>query len=314
MMRFGIPHWSITFGLLKRIAREWNTDNATRWSASVAFYTLLSLAPLLVLTVAIAGLVYGKNMARGQLVVGLRDLAGPDVSPAIQILVASPHQPASGLIAAVFGAMTLFFGASAVLTELRDALNAIWHVPVNRSSTHFGNLLRLAKERVYSFVMVLGLGTLLLVSLVLNTWLEAMKRFFDWRVFISGSSLHLTAFLISFLVITFVFAAVYKLIPNVRLNWSDVAVGGVVTSVLFIIGKQLITLYLARTNLGSAYGAAGSLIIVLVWVYYSAQVFFFGAEFTKVYAETFGSQESTADRQNKFSGSEAEVSDVSLGT
>jgi membrane protein len=162
--------------------------------------------------------------------------------------------------------------------------------------------------------MVLGLGTLLLVSLVLNTWLEAMKRFFDWRVFISGSSLHLTAFLISFLVITFVFAAVYKLIPNVRLNWSDVAVGGVVTSVLFIIGKQLITLYLARTNLGSAYGAAGSLIIVLVWVYYSAQVFFFGAEFTKVYAETFGSQESTADRQNKFSGSEAEVSDVSLGT
>jgi membrane protein len=239
-------------------------------------------------------------VAQGQLVLGLRDLAGPDVSPAIQILVTSPHKPVSGLIAAVFGAITLFFGASAVLTELRDALNAIWHVPVNRNSTHFANLLRVAKERVYSFAMILGLGMLLLVSLVLNTWLGAMERFFGWRMLASGYFLHLTAFLISFLVITFVFAAVYKLIPNVRLNWSEVAVGGVVTALLFIIGKQLITLYMGRTNLGSAYGAAGSLVIVLVWVYYSAQVFFFGAEFTKVYSETFGSQKSTTDSQNKL--------------
>jgi len=152
--------------------------------------------------------------------------------------------------------------------------------------------------------LILGLGVLLLVSLVLNTWLGAMERFFGWRMFASGYFLHLTAFLISCLVITFVFSAVYKLIPNVRLNWSDVAVGGVVTSLLFIIGKQLIALYMGRINLGSAYGAAGSLIIVLIWVYYSAQVFFFGAEFTKVYAETFGSQKSTADSQNKLSGNE----------
>ncbi|MGA8595477.1 MAG: YihY/virulence factor BrkB family protein [Bryobacteraceae bacterium] len=200
--------------------------------------------------------------------------------------------------------MTLFFGASAVLTELRDALNAIWHVPVNRNCTRFANLLRLAKERVYSFVMILGLGMLLLVSLVLNTWLGAIEGFFGWRMVASGYFLHLTGFLISCLVITFVFAAIYKLIPNVRLNWSDVAVGGIVTSLLFIIGKQLIALYMSRINLGSAYGAAGSLIVVLVWVYYSAQVFFFGAEFTKVYAETFGSQKSAADSQNKLSGDE----------
>jgi membrane protein len=131
-----------------------------------------------------------------------------------------------------------------------------------------------------------------------------MEKFFGWRMSASGYFLHLTAFLISCLVITFVFSAVYKLIPNVRLNWSDVAVGGVVTSLLFIIGKQFIALYLGRINLGSAYGAAGSLIIVLIWVYYSAQVFFFGAEFTKVYAETFGSQKTTADSQNKLSGDE----------
>jgi membrane protein len=304
MMRFSLPHCSIAFGLLKRIAREWSADNAPRWSASVAFYTLLSLAPLLVLTVAIAGLVYSKRVAQGQLVLGLKDLVGSDVSPAIQILLTSPHKPVSGLLAAVFGIVTLFFGASAVLTELRDALNAIWHVPVNRNCTRFANLLRLAKERAYSFVMILGLGILLLVSLVLNTWLAAIETFFGWRMFASGYLLHLTAFLISCLVITFVFAAIYKLIPKVSLNWSDVAVGGVVTSVLFIIGKQLIAFYLGRTNLWSAYGAAGSLMVVLVWVYYSAQVFFFGAEFTKVYAETFGSQKSTAHSQNKVSDNE----------
>ncbi len=266
----------------------------------MAFYTVLSLAPLLILTVAIAGLVYDKRVAQGQLVLGLRDLLGPEIGPAIQVLLTSPRKPVTSLIATVFGIMTLFFGASAVLTELRDALNAIWHVPVNRNRTHLANLLRLAKERVYSFGMILSLGMLLLVSLVLNTWLGALETFFGWRTFASGCFLHVTVFLTSCLVITFVFSAVYKLIPNVRLNWSDVAVGGVVTSILFIIGKQLIALYMGRTNLGSAYGAAGSLIIVLIWVYYSAQVFFFGAEFTKVYAETFGSQKSKADSQNKI--------------
>jgi membrane protein len=297
MMPFRIPHCSIALGLLKRIATEWSTDNATSWSASVAFYTLLSLAPLLILTVAIAGLVYDKTVAQGQLVLGLRDLLGPEIGPAIQVLLTSPRKPATSLIATVFGIMTLFFGASAVLTELRNALNGIWHVPANRNSTHFANLLRLAKERVYSFVMILGLGMLLLVSLVLNTWLGSIETFFGWRMFASGYFLHLTGFLISFLVITFVFAATYKLIPNVSLNWSDVGVGGVVTSLLFIVGKQLLALYMGRINLGSAYGAAGSLVVFLIWVYYSAQVFFFGAEFTKMYVETFGSHKSTADSQ-----------------
>lgn len=281
---------STVFGLLKRIATEWSSDNATSWSASLAFYTLLSLAPLLFLTVTIAGLVYGKRGAQGQLAVGLRNLVGPEMGPAIQVLLTSPHKPVTSLVATVFGAIALLFGASAVLTELRTALNAIWHMPMNRAGTQFANLLRLAKERVYSFAMILGLGVLLLISLVLNTWLAAAETFFGWRMFASGYLPHFIAFLISCLVITFVFAAIYKLIPNVRLNWSDVGVGAVVTALLFIIGKQFIALYMGRINLGSAYGAAGSFIIVLIWVYYSAQVFFFGAEFTKVYAETFGSQ------------------------
>ena len=186
--------------------------------------------------------------------------------------------------------MTLLFGASSVLTELRDALNTIWRVPVNRSRTHLGTVWRLGKERVYSFLMILCLGVLLLASLVLNTWIGAIETSFGLRRLASGYLVHLGTFMISYLIIAFVFAAIYKFIPKVRLNWREVAVGGTVTSLLFIIGKQMIAVYMARTNLGSAYGAAGSLLVVLAWVYYSAQVFFFGAEFTKVYAEAFGSQ------------------------
>jgi membrane protein len=289
-MPFGIPRVSDLFALCKRSATEWSLDDATRWSASVAFYTLLSAAPLLVLTASIAGFVYGKKDAQGQLELGLRNLVGPDVAPAIQILLTTPRKPVSGFLAALFGTLTLLFGASSVLTELRDALNAIWHVPVNRSSTQARRLWRLGKERIYSFLMILSLGVLLLVSLVLNTWISAIETVFGLRRSGAASFVHATTFLLSCLIITFVFAAIYKLIPKVRLNWREVAVGGSVTALLFIIGKQLIALYLSRTNLGSAYGAAGSVLVVLLWVYYSAQVFFFGAEFTKVYAETFGSQ------------------------
>jgi membrane protein len=177
-----------------------------------------------------------------------------------------------------------------VLTELRDALNAIWHMPLNRSSTQARRLWRLGKERIYSFLMILSLGVLLLVSLVLNTWISAIETVFGLRRSGAASFVHAATFLLSCLIITFVFAAIYKLIPKVRLNWREVGVGGSVTALLFIIGKQLIALYMSRTNLGSAYGAAGSVLVVLLWVYYSAQVFFFGAEFTKLYAETFGSQ------------------------
>ena len=267
---------------------EWNSDNALRWSASVAFYSLLSLTPLLVLIVAIGGLFYGKETAQAQLALVLHRLAGFDVSPAIRILLNDPQKPMTGLIAAVSGTVILFFGGSSVLLELRDALNAIWHAPVHPSATEFADLFRLATERIYSFLVILGLGTVLLASLALNTCLAAIGTFYEWPSFSSGFAFRLMLFLISFLAMTFVFAAIYKFIPDVPLSWSEVAVGGVVTSLLFSIGKQLIMLYVAWTDLGSAYGAAGSIIVLLVWVYYSAQVFFLGAEFTKVYAEAFG--------------------------
>jgi len=281
---------SFAFRLLKQVVEEWTSDNAMSWSASVAFYTLLSLAPLLVLTVAIAGFVYGQHAAQSELISGLRELVSPDISPAVQILLTSPHQPSTGLVAIVFGGIVLFFGASSVLAELHDALNAIWHVPVDRNVTKAAALFRLIKERLYSFAVIIGFGILLLVSVALNSWLGALETIFGWQFMNSGNWVHPFVFVMSFLAIAFVFTAIYKVIPDVDLNWSDVTVGGIATAVLFVAGKQLIGLYIGKTELGSAYGAAGSIIVVLVWVYYSAQVFFLGAEFTKVYAETFGSR------------------------
>jgi YihY family inner membrane protein len=281
---------AVPLALLKRVVEEWNTDNAMSWSASVAFYTLLSLAPLLVLTVAIAGFVYGKHAAQSELISGLRDLVSPDISPAVQILLTRPQEKSTGLIAGVFGGVVLFFGASSMLAEVHDALNAIWHVPVDRNATRAATLFRLLKERLYSFGVIIGCGILLLASLAVSSWLGTLETIFGWGFMASNHWLHLFVFVLSFVGIAFVFTAIYKIIPDVDLNWSDVTVGGLTTAVLFVAGRQLIGLYVDKTGLGSAYGAAGSVIVVLVWVYYSAQVFFLGAEFTKVYAETFGSR------------------------
>ncbi len=277
-------------GLFKETVNEWINDRAPRLGASLAFYTLLSLAPLLVVIVAVAALVYGRDAARGQLVWQIQGLVGPDGARAIQGLVQGAYKPGTGVIATLLGFLTLAFGASSVVVELRDALNTIWHVPLDRCNTGLSSIFRLVKERFYSFAMILAIGFLLLVSLVLNAWIAAMGKFFASALPTSESLLHLATFLTSFLVVTFLFAAIYKMLPDVRLRWSDVAVGASVTALLFTIGKQLIGLYLGKTSFGSTYGAAGSLVIVLVWVYYSGQLFFLGAEFTKVYTKTFGSQ------------------------
>ena len=275
-------------GMFKETVSEWSNDKAPRLGASLAFYTLLSLAPLLVVIVAVAALVYGHEAARGQLVWQIQGLVGPDGARAIQGLVQGAYKPGTGVIATLLGCLTLGFGASSVVVELRDALNTIWHVP-DRGNTGLSSIFRLVKERFYSFAMILAVGFLLLVSLVLNAWIAAMGKFFASALPTSESLLHVATFLLSFLASTFLFAAIYKMLPDVRLQWSDVAVGASVTSMLFTIGKQLIGLYLGKTSFGSTYGAAGSLVIVLVWVYYSAQLFFLGAEFTKVYTKTFGS-------------------------
>jgi membrane protein len=275
--------------LLKETGKAWIDDNAPRLGASLAFYTLLSLAPILIVVVAIAALAFGQKAAQGQLIWEIRDLVGTEGARAIQDLIQSAYKPATGTMATVLGVLTLVLGASAVVVDLRDALNTIWHVPAAPFSG-LRSFLRLAKERFYLFGLTLGVGFLLLVSLALNAAIAALGSLFGLLLPVSESVLHLAVFLISFLVITFLFAAIYKCLPDVRLKWSDVIVGACFTSLLFTIGKQIIGIYLGKASFGSTYGAAGSLVIVLVWVYYSSQLFFFGAEFTKIYTETFGSR------------------------
>ena len=275
--------------LLKETGNAWIDDNAPRLGASLAFYTLLSLAPILIVVVAVAALAFGQKAAQGQLIWEIQDLVGTEGARAIQGLIQSASKPATGTTATVLGVLTLVLGASAVVVELRDALNTIWHVPAATFSS-LRSFLRLAKERFYLFGLILGVGFLLLVSLALNAAIAALGSLFGSLLPAPESVLHLAVFVISFLVITSLFAALYKFLPDVQLKWSDVIVGACFTSLLFTIGKELIGIYLGKASFGSTYGAAGSLVIVLVWVYYSSQLFFFGAEFTKIYTNTFGSR------------------------
>jgi membrane protein len=275
--------------LLKETVSEWSDDNVPRLGASLAFYTLLSMAPLLVVVVAIAAIAYGKQAAQGELFWQIQGLVGSEGARTIQGLLEAAYKPGTGAVATVLGILTLAVGASSVVVELRGALNTIWHVQTSPDDTRLSSIFRLVKERFYSFALILGVGFLLLVSLVLNACLAAMGKFFGGFLPAPEGLLQAATSLISFLVITGLFAAIYKLVPDVRLQWSDVTVGASVTALLFTAGKHLIGLYLGKASFGSTYGAAGSLVVVLVWVYYSSQLFFFGAEFTKVYTKQYGS-------------------------
>jgi membrane protein len=282
-------NWREVRILVKSTYDGWVADRAPRLGASLAFYTLLSLAPIVIVVIAIAGLAFGEQAAEGRLIWQIQDLVGWQGAVAIQGLLKSARAPGSGVLATIIGLITLFFGASAVVNELREALNTIWHVPPREESSNWRSMVQFLKDRVFSFAMVVGIGFILLVSLILSAWLSAAGKYMaevlplpEWVIQVGYS-------ISSFLIITFLFTVLYKVLPNLSLEWTDVTVGAAVTSLLFSIGKYLIGLYLGKTTMANAYGAAGSLVIVLVWVYYSAQIFFFGAEFTRVYTERHGS-------------------------
>ncbi len=277
--------------LVKESFSEWSNDKVPRLGAALAFYTALSLAPLLVVVLATAGLFYGAAAVQGQIVWEIQSLVGREGAKFIQAIIAGAAQrPTTGIIATILGLITLLFGASSAFVELQDALNTIWHVSVDPRRSGLASVFSLIKVRALSFALVLGIGFLLLVSLFVSAWIAATESFFNNVLPMPGPVLHLINLLISFLVITFLFAIIFKVLPDVRLKWSDVAIGAAITSLLFSAGKFLIGLYLGKSTIASSYGAAGSFLIVLLWVYYSAQVFFLGAEFTKVYTRRFGSQ------------------------
>jgi membrane protein len=260
-------------------------DKAPRLGAALAYYTIFSIAPLLIIAIAVAGLVFGPQAAQGSIVGQIRGLVGETGAEEIQTIIRSAHKPTIGTIVGIFGVATLLFGASGVFGELQDALNTIWHVP-NRQNSIWGSI----KERFPSFLMVLGTGFLLLVSLLLSAGVAALGRFVAGWLPVSENLAHAISFLVSFTSTTVLFAMIFKILPQTRIAWSDVWVGAAVTALLFDIGKLLIGLYLGKSSIASTYGAASSLAIVLAWVYYSAQILYFGAEFTRVYAKSHGSR------------------------
>jgi membrane protein len=269
--------------LLKATGDAWVADNVPRLSASLAFYTVLSLIPFLIVVTAVASRALGRQVVQGQMMWDIENLVGAAGAKAFQTLMQSAQKSATA--ATVFGSITLAFSASAFVVELRDALNGIWNVAVPEPCSTIRKILRLLQERFYLFGLILGAAVLLLVSLALSVLVTATTAKFGPFMPVSGALLHWGVFIASFCVVALLFAAVYKVVPEVRLMWNDVIVGACFTALLFTIGKQLIGIYLGSVNLSSTYGAAGSLLILLVWVYYSAQLFFFGAEFTKVYGK-----------------------------
>lgn len=274
--------------LLKETFKEWNEDKASRLAAALAYYTVFSLAPLLILVIAIAGSVLGEQAAEGQLVGQIRGLVGQDAAELISTAIEGSNRPGenSGLFPSLISIAVLLFGATGVFVQLQESLNTIWEVAPKPGRQVKGFL----QQRFLSFGMILVIAFLLLISLVVSAVLAALNTYmssllpgvdFLWIV------LNLV---ISLGVITFLFALIFKFLPDVEITWKDVSIGAFITAILFTIGKSLIGFYLGNSSFSSTYGAAGSLVVLLAWVFYSAQILFFGAEFTQVYARRYGSR------------------------
>jgi membrane protein len=276
---------------LCRVAfQNWQDDRAPRMGAALAYYIALSLAPTVLILLGIAGWAFGAQAAEGRMVSQIQDFVGYQGAKAIQTMIEGARPSSKGIAASVLGIVTVFFAAAAVVSELRDAMNTIWRVPEDTTSSTVGSIFNLVKERLVSFALVLASGSLLVMSLIVNAWISAVAKYLSWG---SGEALEILVRTIdwafTFVAITALFAFIFKVLPEAPVEWGDVAHGAVVTAILFTAGKVLLGLYLGRTNFTGTYGAAGSLVIVLVWVYYSAQMFYLGAEFTRVYACRFGS-------------------------
>lgn len=274
------------WAVVKQTGSDWLDDRAMTMAASLAFYSVLSLAPMLVIAVAVAGFAFGEQAARGQIVTELEGLIGHEGGAAVEAVLASAHRPSAGIIGTVVGVVVLLFGASGVFGELQESLNVVWKVARKPGRGVVG----LVTDRFFSFAMVLGVGFLALVSLVVTTLLGAMGTFFSHTLPGGEGLWQVLNTVISLVVTTGLFAMIFKFIPDAKVRWRDVWWGALVTAVLFTVGKLLIGLYLGKASVGSAYGAAGSLVVLVVWVYYSSQILLFGAELTQVISRSRGAK------------------------
>ncbi|MEA2489176.1 MAG: rane protein, partial [Acidobacteriota bacterium] len=278
--------------VFKQTFQEFSQDKVPRLGAALAYYTIFSIGPLLLICVAMAGIFFGQEAAQGQVSGELGKVLGPKMAESLETMIQAAGKKESGTIATIIGVITLFMGASGVFGQLKDALNTIWNVEKKKAAGIMG----FVRERFLSMAMVLGIGFLLLISLVLDTVIAAMGPYLA-RLVGGEAVAYIIGVAVSFVVSTVLFAAIFRILPDLKIAWHDVWFGAVFTSILFVLGKWGLGLYLGKAAIGSAYGAAGSLVILLVWVYWSAQILLLGAEFTQVYARTFGSLKGDTSKQ-----------------
>ncbi len=283
--------------LAKAAFSSWLDDYAPSMGAALAYYTMFSIAPLLLIVISTAGLVFGEEAVRGEIFGQLQGLMGDQGAQAVQSLLESVSEPKKGIAGTIIGSVLLLIGATTVFAELQDAFDRIWRAP-DKDKT--GGVWQLIRSRLLSFGIILGIGFLMIVSLVFSAAIAALGKW--WGPLFSNLEVIATVlnFVFSFALMTAVFAMLYKFMPRVKIHWKDVWAGATVTALLFTVGKILIGIYIGKSAISSGFGAAGSLVVVLVWVYYSAQIFLLGAEFTWVYAHAHGSRkdESPSGRES----------------
>ena len=272
--------------LIKTTVIAWDNDYAPSMGAALAFYTLFSIAPLLLIVLSIMGFVFGAEAARGEIAQQLQNLMGEQSALAVQALLQNANKPTDGMVATIVGVLLLLIGATTVFGELQSALDRIWRAPERRP---ISGIIPFLRSRLLSFGMIFGIGFILMVSLIFNAALLVFSQWwsvqFKWLIIINSVNL-----VFSFVMATAMFALIYKYIPSVKIRWSEVWLGALITAALFTVGKYLIGLYMTKSAVASSFGAAGSVVALLVWVYYSAQIFLLGAEFTWAYSTLYGSR------------------------
>lgn len=274
----------VVLWLFKEAVREWSEDYASRLAAAISYYTVFSIAPLLIIAIGVAGLVFDRSVATQQMVGQMRELVGDKGAEIIMTMLENFNQGGSGIIATLVGVVTLLVGASGAFAQLQNALNTIWEVRRRKGSGVWG----VVKARLLSFSLVLVIGFMLMVSLVVSAAVSAMGKFLHETLPMSSAVIQFINFAIGMAITTLLFGLIFKILPDAIIRWRDVWVGAGVTAMLFSLGRFAIGLYLGRSSVSSAYGAAGSLIILLIWINYSTQILLFGAEFTQVYTNRFG--------------------------
>jgi membrane protein len=278
--------------LLRETANDWLDDKVPRMGAALAYYGVLSLAPLLLIAVAIAGMVFGEQAARRGLHEQIAGTVGITAATAAEDILADVHRGGSGLLGSVIGAVVLLFGASGVFVELQDAMNTIWKVKPPPGN----GMWDVIRERLVSFLLVLATGIVLLASVVVTTVLGAFEKALGDQMAGAGWLWTIVNQISAFVLVALLFATLYKVLPDTKVSWSEVRFGAIIAALLFVIGKYLIGLYLTHSAVASAFGAAGSVIVVLTWVYYSSQILLFGAEFTHVCSRHACTEDSKADK------------------